>query len=104
MYGAERNLIYLFFNAYGLLILTFRFVHNLYIERINPDSYFSTNREEGSRMNQPFNKKDYEDLVKNECFFKLSFRADWQKSTKDGSLTYYGFLLSQNNQQSNYSS
>lgn len=57
-----------------------------------------------NRMNQPFNKKDYEDLVKNECFFKLSFRTDWQKSTKDGSLTYYGFLLSQNNQQSNYSS
>ena len=53
------------------------------------------NRNElANRMNFPFNKKDYEDLIKDEFFFKLSFRSDWQKTTNEGEQSYYGFIIS----------
>lgn len=45
-----------------------------------------------NRMNLPFDKQDYENLVRDEFFFKLSFRSNWEKTAKEGSLTYYGYI------------
>ena len=44
-------------------------------------------------MNEPYNEKKYIELIKDDFVFKLSFRANWQKTTKDGIETFYGRIL-----------
>lgn len=44
-------------------------------------------------MNNEFNEKKYVELTNDDFVFKLSFRAKWQKLTKDGKQTFYGRIL-----------
>ena len=44
-------------------------------------------------MDKEFNEKKYRELIKEDFIFKLSFRAKWQKLTKDGKQTFYGRIL-----------
>ena len=44
-------------------------------------------------MNEPYNEDRYIELIKDDFVFKLSFRANWQKTTKDGTDTFYGRIL-----------
>ena len=44
-------------------------------------------------MNNEFNTIQYKKLIKENFVFKLSFRANWNKTTKDGKQTFYGRIL-----------
>ena len=44
-------------------------------------------------MNNPYDNDLYNELIKNNFIFKLSFRAKWDKTTKDGKQTFYGRIL-----------
>lgn len=44
-------------------------------------------------MNEEYSEEKYKELTKNDYFFKLSFRAGWQNSTKEGKTTFYGKLI-----------
>ena len=44
-------------------------------------------------MNETYNHDRYKELIENDFIFKLSFRANWQKTTKDGTETFYGRIL-----------
>lgn len=44
-------------------------------------------------MNERYNENKYQELIKDNFIFKLSFRANWNKTTKDGKQTYYGRIL-----------
>lgn len=48
-----------------------------------------------AKMNDKYIEKDYKELVdsKDTYLFKLSWRLSFQQETKDGELTYFGFLL-----------
>lgn len=45
-------------------------------------------------MNNKFEEKQYNNLIKTDFCFKLSFRTAWQKYTSDGKLTFNGRILS----------
>ena len=47
-------------------------------------------------MNSPWNENIYLNLIKTDFFFKLSFRTQWKKTTKNGNQTYYGHIISTN--------
>ena len=44
-------------------------------------------------MDNEFNEDKYKELTKDDFVFKLSFRAKWDKTTKDGTETFYGRIL-----------
>ena len=44
-------------------------------------------------MNEPYDSNKYNELIKNDFIFKLSFRANWNKATKEGKQTFYGRIL-----------
>ena len=44
-------------------------------------------------MNEAYDENKYKGLIKDNFIFKLSFRANWQKTTKDGIETFYGRIL-----------
>lgn len=44
-------------------------------------------------MDKEFNLGEYQNLTKNECFFKLRYRKAWPISTPDGRETYYSRIL-----------
>lgn len=44
-------------------------------------------------MNNEFNDDKYRELTKEDFVFKLSFRANWSKTTKEGKQTFYGRIL-----------
>lgn len=44
-------------------------------------------------MNERYNENKYQELIKDNFIFKLSFRANWQTTTKDGTETFYGRIL-----------
>lgn len=44
-------------------------------------------------MNNEFNITEYKELTKEDFVFKLSFRANWDKTTKEGKQTFYGRIL-----------
>ena len=44
-------------------------------------------------MNETYNHDRYKELIENDFIFKLSFRANWEKTTKDGTETFYGRIL-----------
>lgn len=44
-------------------------------------------------MNEEYNEEQYKELIKNNYFFKLSFRAGWNTKTKEGKKTFYGMLI-----------
>lgn len=44
-------------------------------------------------MDNEFNEYKYQELTKDDFVFKLSFRANWNKTTKDGDETFYGRIL-----------
>ena len=43
-------------------------------------------------LNQPFDRKVYNTLIKDNPFLKLTYKGNWLERTKNGELTYYGFL------------
>ena len=47
-----------------------------------------------SIMNEEYNEEQYNELIKDNHFFKLSFRAGWNTKTKEGKTTFYGHLIS----------
>ena len=44
-------------------------------------------------MNDAYSHNRYKELIENDFIFKLSFRANWNKTTKDGDETFYGRIL-----------
>lgn len=44
-------------------------------------------------MNEAYDENKYEGLIKDDFIFKLSFRTNWHKSTKEGKQTFYGRIL-----------
>lgn len=44
-------------------------------------------------MNNEFNEDKYKELTKEDFVFKLSFRTNWKRKTKDGKQTFYGKIL-----------
>lgn len=46
-----------------------------------------------SLMNESYIKDEYNNLIKTDFVFKLSFRANWHQTTKEGKLTFYGRVL-----------
>lgn len=44
-------------------------------------------------MNDEFNEDKYRELTKDDFVFKLSFRTNWKRKTKDGKQTFYGKIL-----------
>lgn len=44
-------------------------------------------------MNEAYDENKYEELIKDNFIFKLSFRANWHKTTKEGKQTLYGRIL-----------
>lgn len=44
-------------------------------------------------MNNEFNEDKYRELTKDDFVFKLSFRTNWKRKTKDGKQTFYGKIL-----------
>ena len=46
-----------------------------------------------SLMNDIYDETIYQGLIKDDYFFKLSFRSTWQKETNDGRQTFYGRIL-----------
>ena len=47
-------------------------------------------------MNEEYNEDRYKELTRNDYFFKLSSRACWQITTKEGKSTFYGKLIHNN--------
>jgi hypothetical protein len=47
-----------------------------------------------SIMNDEYNEEMYKELIKEDYFFKLSFRANWKENTESGEPTFYGTLIS----------
>lgn len=47
-----------------------------------------------SMMNDPFDENKYNELIKSDFVFKLSFRSSWREYTPDGMQTFYGRILS----------
>lgn len=43
-------------------------------------------------MNQEFKCAEYDELCSSDYFFKLSFRSVWKTQTRDGKMTYYGYV------------
>lgn len=43
-------------------------------------------------INSPYNKEKLEEIVANEPYLKLTYKNDLNEKTKDGQLTYYGWL------------
>lgn len=44
-------------------------------------------------MNKEYEEEIYKNLIKDNYFFKLSFRAKWKEKTKEGKTTFYGKLI-----------
>lgn len=44
-------------------------------------------------MDTEFSYDKYQELITNNFVFKLSFRTNWEKETKDGKQTFYGRIL-----------
>lgn len=44
-------------------------------------------------MNEVYDENKYKELIKDNFIFKLSFRANWYKTTKEGKQTFYGRIL-----------
>ena len=44
-------------------------------------------------MNEEYNEEKYQELTKDNYFFKLSFRAKWHERTTEGKPTFYGRIL-----------
>ena len=47
-----------------------------------------------SIMHEEYNEVQYKELIEDNFFFKLSFRAGWKERTKEGKKTFYGHLIS----------
>lgn len=45
-------------------------------------------------MNEAWSEERYQELLKEDYFFKLSFRANWKENTESGEPTFYGTLIS----------
>lgn len=59
------------------------------------NSFVCNKRNElASIMNEEYNETRYNELIKDNYFFKLSFRARWNTKTKEGKTTFYGHLIS----------
>lgn len=44
-------------------------------------------------MNERFDEEKYNELIKDDFVFKLSFRTKWEKKTEKGEQTFYGRIL-----------
>lgn len=48
-------------------------------------------------MNDKFEENTWNRMIEDTTFFKLSWKKEYKKYTSDGDLTYYGYLLKNNN-------
>lgn len=46
-----------------------------------------------TKMNLEYHKMEYNSIINDNYFFKLSFKASWKRYTNEGKETYYGHLI-----------
>lgn len=77
-----------------LIYLGVRLLPEVEIDFEKAKEITSKNRHElAKRMNKAFDKDEYDELIRDNFIFKLSFRTKWEKKTEKGEQTFYGRIL-----------
>lgn len=49
-----------------------------------------------SKMNNPCTKEEWQEILKENGFYKLTYKLDWKEYTSDDKITYYGRFMAYN--------